>query len=88
MEEGVCSFFIKISVPGNYEEENHGADSCNVSLGCILMARALLSLTISVQPQISPGMLHASSWTLSSDTPCSFGVSNDSPGILLCVGLP
>lgn len=34
MEEGVCSFFIEIPVPGNSEEQNHRADHRKAFFGC------------------------------------------------------
>lgn len=39
MEKGVCSFFIKILVPGNYEEETMEQISAKHPLAAILPVR-------------------------------------------------
>lgn len=85
MEEGVCSFFIKIPAPGNYEKENRAVDEYIVSFGYQFANLCSIKfvyfyptpdLTWHAEYQV-PG--------LRSDTPHSSGVSNDTLGILLCI---
>lgn len=57
MEKGVCSFFIKIPVPGNYEEETTEQINAKHPLTAILPVREAPSLALSVQPLILLGIL-------------------------------
>ena len=57
MEKGGCSFFIKIPVPGNYEEETTEQVNARHPLAAILPVRVAPSLALSVQPLILPGIL-------------------------------
>ena len=59
MEKGGCSFFIKIPVPGNYEEETAEQVNAKHPLAAILPVRVAPSLALSVQPLILPGILLA-----------------------------